>query len=256
MMALLTTETLTVDIDTLTVCQNLNITINAGESWAVLGRNGVGKTTLLLSLAGLHPHTKGSIKYDAKPLTKLSSQQQAQHRGLLLQQQEDNFPCSVFETALIGRHPHLSAWQWESDADKELTQAALKNVGLDEMAHRCVTTLSGGERQRLALAQLFTQDPELMLLDEPSNHLDMHHQISCLDYLRKLANDHAKAIVMTLHDVNLANRFCDHALLLFGKGESLNGPINEILTSANLERLYQHPVETIAGTSRNIYLPA
>ncbi|MCK7500092.1 MAG: ABC transporter ATP-binding protein [Comamonadaceae bacterium] len=121
----------------------------------------------------------------------------------------DAFPLTVLEAALVGRYPHTPGWGWESAADLRLARQALRRADLDGIEQRDCATLSGGERRRLALAALLTQQPELYLLDEPTHHLDPHHQITLLDLLAAECRD-GKAALMTLHDPNLAARYCSH----------------------------------------------
>jgi len=254
---LLQTNDLHVEIGGKTVCQSLNIAINAGQRWGLLGINGVGKTTLLHTLAGLRAPMQGKIKLRDKPLDELPRRHIAQHIGLLLQDDNDAFPGTVLETVLTGRHPWLGQWQWEGEKDRALALAALSDVGLDGFEQRQVNTLSGGERRRLALAALFAQDPQLFMLDEPTNHLDPRHQIGLLDLLeqRVAETTNGRASLMILHDINLATRFCDHLMLLFGEGETLSGPAGEVLNIDNLTRLYGHPVIELEGPKGAVYLP-
>jgi len=161
----------------------------------------------------------------------------------------------VLETALAGRHPHLGRWQWESATDITIAETALARVGLAGLEQRALDTLSGGERRRLSLASLITQDPALLLLDEPTNHLDPHQQIHLLQLLAEQAHAGARGLLMILHDANLASRFCDHCLLLFGAGESLAGPTGSVLTGDNLARLYGHPMAVLAGPHGAVFVP-
>jgi len=254
---LLRTEELTVEIGGKTVCEKLDVTINPGQRWGLLGINGVGKTTLLHTLAGLRAPAQGNIKLGETLLKELPRLRIAQHIGVLLQDDNDAFPGTVLETVLTGRHPWLGQWQWESEEDRALAMAALSDVGLEGFEQRQVNTLSGGERRRLALATLFTQNPKLFLLDEPTNHLDPHYQIGLLDLLDQRVTDVAngRASLMILHDINLATRFCDHLMLLFGEGETLCGPAGEVLNIENLTRLYGHPVIAVDGPKGTVYLP-
>ena len=253
---LLKAQGLTVEIGGKRVCAGLDHDIHAGQRWAMLGINGVGKTTLLHTLAGLRKPAAGEARLDGEDIHELPRRTVARKLGLLLQEEGDAFPGTVLETALSGRHPHLGRWQWESAADRELAQQALAQVGLEGFEDRLLDTLSGGERRRLSLATLLCQQPRLFLLDEPTNHLDPHQQIRLLDLLAAQTRDGDRALLMILHDVNLATRFCDHALLLFGDGESLCGPAGEVLTAHNIERLYGHPVLELDGPMGPVYLPA
>jgi len=241
-----------IDVADIAVTRNLQLTIEAGQCWCVLGRNGIGKTTFLHTLAGLRMPSHGHIELTGKPLRQYSRRQVARRIGILFQDQDDVFPATVIETVLQGRHPHLPSWQWETDEDREIAEHALGLVGLDRFAQRNIQTLSGGERQRVAVATLLTQQPELLLLDEPTNHLDLHHSITILEELVDHCRHNNKALLMVLHDVNLATRFADHVLLLMGDGKSCHGRKEEILQTATLEQLYGHPlasIETPAGTA-------
>ncbi|VAX00411.1 hypothetical protein MNBD_GAMMA19-2045 [hydrothermal vent metagenome] len=255
--ALLCTKELGVEISGKTVCRQLDMAINAGQHWGLLGTNGVGKTTLLHTLAGLRAPARGEIRLGDALLGALPRRTIAQKIGVLLQADDDAFPGTVMETVLSGRHPWLGQWQWEGANDRMLALAALDDVGLDGFEQRQVNTLSGGERRRLALATLFTQNPQLFLLDEPTNHLDPHHQINLLGLLDQRVADTAnqRASVMILHDINLATRFCDHLILLFGEGEVLCGPAEDILTVETLTRLYGHPVIAVDGPNGPVFLP-
>ncbi|MGH8371001.1 MAG: ABC transporter ATP-binding protein, partial [Gammaproteobacteria bacterium] len=161
----------------------------------------------------------------------------------------------VLETALIGRHPHIGFWRWESHEDVAIARRALKLTGLDGLEQRTQTHLSGGERRRLAIATILAQDPAVFLLDEPAHQLDLQHQISLLDLFARLAHQQGRLVVVSLHDVNLAARFCSHVLLMFGAGETMVGPTQDMLTAANLTRLYRIPVLPVSWPGGTLYVP-
>lgn len=254
-MTLLRTRELTVDIADVHICRDLNLSVGAGERWALLGRNGVGKTTLLHTLAGLNPPLSGEVLVQERPLQRWGRRRLAQQLGLLPQDNQDPFPATVLETALMGRHPHISPWRWEDEDDQRIALDALAELDLQTLTHRDVGTLSGGERRRVAVATLLTQNPRLMLLDEPSNHLDVHHQIDVLERLDHHAGN--GAMILATHDVNLALRFCTHALLLFGDGESCHGPVETMLERDVLASLYRHPMQAArTEDGRRIFVPA
>lgn len=254
-MTLLETHALQVVIGGTVVCRDLDLAISPGERWCVLGRNGSGKTTLLLTLAGLRPPQAGRITLLQQALSAMPRRQIARQIGILFQEQADVFPANVLDTVLIGRHPWLGPLQWESAADLQQARDALHAVGLDDVEQRLVTTLSGGERRRLGIATLLTQDPRLLLLDEPTNHLDIHHQIRALQLACDLAADGMRALLLVMHDLNLAVRFCNRFLLLFGDGETVQGSAAGVLTQANLERLYRHPLLPLPGPRGQIWIP-
>jgi iron complex transport system ATP-binding protein len=252
---LLETRALTVEIAAKTVCDRLDLRVARGERWAVLGVNGVGKTTLLRTLAGLRPARAGEVMLDGHPLATLTGRERARRRGMLLQSEHDAFEATVIEAVLAGRHPHVAPWSWESAADLAAARAALEQVALPGFDERRLGTLSGGERRRVSIAALLAQDPALMLLDEPSSHLDLHHQVALLDALAGAATPQGKALVMTVHDVNLAARYCTHALLLFGGGETAQGPVPGVLEPPTLRRLYAHPVARIESPRGPVFVP-
>ncbi|WFM72528.1 ABC transporter ATP-binding protein [Halomonas sp. CKK8] len=236
-MSRLETRGLVIDVPGRKGGDPLDLAVLPGQVWGVLGPNGAGKTTLLHTLAGLRSPRAGGIEVDGVPLTRLRRRRLAQCLGLVFQEHHDGFPATVEETALIGRHPWLSPWQMETAEDLALAHRALARLGLAELGGRQVATLSGGERQRLAIATLLAQDPGIWLADEPTNHLDLHHQVAVM---RLLAGQSAggRAVMLCLHDLNLAARWCDHLLLLYPSGEACWGPAESMLVPAALERLY------------------
>lgn len=236
------------------VCCGLNLSIQAGEHWAILGRNGAGKSTLLSALAGLREAQAGKVLLDGQSYREQSPQKAAQRRGWLAQHQGDAFASTVLETALVGRHPHLGRWDWESDTDRQIAHQALISVGLHGFEPRDIRTLSGGERQRLAIATLLVQQPALYLLDEPLTHLDLNHQIAVLDLFDRIKKDGA-AIVSVLHDPALAWRYADKILLVEGNGFTHQGCRDEVLTETMLSDLYGHPLKRIECDGRVTFLP-
>ncbi|NIC07407.1 ABC transporter ATP-binding protein [Billgrantia bachuensis] len=232
----------------------LSLSVEPGQVWGVLGPNGAGKTTLLHTLAGLRAPRAGRVLVDGRPLAALSRRQVARTLGLVFQERHDGFPATVRETALIGRHPWLSPWQMEGAEDLRLAEAALERLDVDHLAERLVSTLSGGERQRLAIATVLTQAPNIWLADEPSNHLDLHHQTAVMALLSEQAAQ-GKAVMMCLHDLNLAARWCDHLLLLYPGGEACWGPAERMLVPAALERLYGQRLATAKIDGAPVFVP-
>ena len=232
----------------------LTLSVEPGQVWGVLGPNGAGKTTLLHTLAGLRGPRAGQVLIDGRPLAALGRRQVARKLGLVFQDRHDGFPATVRETALIGRHPWLSAWQMEGGEDLRLAEAALERLDVAHLAERLVSTLSGGERQRLALATVLTQAPHIWLADEPTNHLDLHHQSAVMALLAEQAAE-GRAVMMCLHDLNLAARWCDHLLLLYPDGEACWGPARDMLVPAALERLYGQRLATAEIDGAPVFVP-
>ncbi len=242
---LLSVSDLTVKVPGRTLIDSLTMRINAGERLAVLGQNGSGKSLLLAALCGLNQPSRGVIELKGKDLSKLSRRDVARQIAVLEQDPADGFPESVLGSVLCGRHPHIGRWQRESEIDRQLALASLSAVGLDAFSERWTDSLSGGEQQRVALARVLTQQPSLYVLDEPTNHLDLKHQIRILRHVSDLAREGA-AILMSLHDVNLAAKFADRVLLLDGRGGFKLGAVADVLTESNLTELLGLPMRRMS----------
>lgn len=251
----LETRSLAVRIGGVRVTDALDLRVESGQSWCLLGRNGAGKTTLLKTLAGLRRAEAGTILLHGRPLPTLTRRDVARRTGMLFQEYQDAFPATVLETVLTGRHPHLHAWQWETETDLAVARDALARVGLAAFEERALDTLSGGERRRAGIATLLAQAPSLYLLDEPSNHLDLHHQTGLLPDLRDTITRAGGALLMSLHDVNLAARLADHCLLLLPGGRTEQGPTREVLTAERLQRLYDQRFERLESARGPVWVP-
>lgn len=235
------------------LCRDLSFVLPAGKSLAILGRNGVGKSTLLATLAGLRKVDIGAVLLHGRPLESYPPRELARLRGYCAQQQHDAFEATVLETALAGRHPYIDRWGWETAADEAIATAALARVGLAGFAQRTVQTLSGGERQRLALATLLAQQPGLFLIDEPLNHLDLNHAMASLALLREAVAS-GTTLIAVLHEPNLARRYFDYALQLFGDG-SWRFSNAATLDALSLQRLYAHPLRTLQDNGEPWFIP-
>ena len=187
-------------------------------------------------------------------LAALSRREVALQLGLLLQVHENPFPTTVLDAALMGLYARLSTWKWEGTAERELARQALRSLDLLAMEHRLTDTLSGGEMRRLGLATLLVQDPQILLLDEPMNHLDPLHQFAVLELLTGLA-DRGKVIVASLHDPALVARSFEFCLMLFGDGRWRFGSVDQLLTAENLAELYQVPYSRFRGERETVLLP-
>lgn len=238
------------------LCKDLDWQLLPGQCWAILGLNGAGKTTLLHTLAGIHTPNQGTVKLLEQRIDQYSRREIAQHLGLLFQESDTVFPGKVMEHVLIGRHPHLRNWQWESPADFQIAEQALATVGLSEFTDRDIDSLSGGERQRMAIATILAQQPRIFLLDEPVNHLDWHYQHLLLASLSGLLQAGNNGLVMALHDVNLVTRYCDHVMMIFANGEIKMGQTDKLLHADTLSDLYGYKIECIEQDARKVFLPA
>ncbi len=246
-------ENLRVGVGERVLVDELTVAVERGELLGVLGQNGAGKTLTMHTLAGLRIPSAGSVSLDSDNLESIGRQAIARRLALLPQHVDDIFPATVLDTAMIGRHPHIGRFQWESADDLAIGRAALAAVDLEGLARRDVLTLSGGERRRLAIAQVLAQQPDVFLLDEPTNHLDPQHQLDALNLFRQRA-DGGAAVIATLHDVNLAVRFADRCLLLYGDGRWDLGATREVLDEERLTRLYQTEMEAVEWRNTRLFV--
>ncbi len=256
---ILRTRNLSLSIPGRLLLESLDWQIQRGETWALLGRNGSGKSTLLHTLAGVRALQSGSIEladqgqYHA--IEKIPRREIARQMALLQQHTTYPFDARVIQMVLAGRHPHIGTWQQEGADDFAIARQALKDMDLEGLEQRNVSSLSGGEARRLAFATMLTQQTPLLLLDEPSNHLDIGHQIQIMRKARYLVEEENKAAIIAIHDLNLAARFCSHVLMLFGDGRYLAGSLDEVLSSKQLSELYNYPIEQLLWDQGRCFLP-
>lgn len=233
----------------------LSLQFRPGEFVAILGRNGSGKTLTLHTLAGLRQSQAGEVHLDGAAMESVSRRAVALRLGLLAQDVEESFVTTALEAVLVGRHPHLKLWQWETAEDERIARAALTAVDLEDFAGRRTDTLSGGELRRVAVAALLAQEPSVFLLDEPSNHLDPAHQLGILGLFRELCTA-GKTVIATMHDPTVAARFADRVILLHGDGRWAAGAALELLTAERLSELYLAPMLELEKDGRRIFVSA
>ena len=251
---MLRAEKLTIAIGTRVLCRDLDLTMAPGELWGVLGCNGSGKTTLLHALAGLALPAAGSIILGDRPLADYARRELGRALGILLQREDQDFWGSVRDYVLLGRYPHARAmFGWHADDETAVTRA-LAAFDLTAFATRAYGTLSGGERQRARLAQLWTQGPPVMLLDEPLQHLDLRHQLQTLQLLREATRDARTTAALVLHDLTFAGN-CDRILMLYGDGRYAAGTAAELLQAQRLESLYGCSIRVFGNGADAHFIP-
>lgn len=224
--------------------EKVNFDILPKTITAILGPNGAGKTTLLHLLLGLMTPLNGEISLDGKPIGSYSRRHLSQWIGLVPQVETIQFEFTVLEYLLLGRAPYLGALEQPSLADVDIARGSLATVGIEPLENRSVLTLSGGEQQLVTLARALTQQPRILLLDEPTSHLDLSNRNSTLRILDHLRSANT-TIVFTTHDPEAAALVADH-LVLMRSGEVLDtGIMDATFTSEKLSKTYGTPVEVI-----------
>lgn len=221
------------------ILENVNLTIGQGDCIGLVGPNGAGKTTLLRVLARLLQQTRGRVHFDARPLDHWALRDIAAQMAVVPQvglQSDFRFSCA--EVVRMGRYPHRGRWQSESVRDREITTKAMHDTGTAFFADRSITELSGGERQRVALARALAQTPRVLLLDEPTASLDLSHQLQVLELVRGLAEKQGVTVVVALHDLELASRFCTRLVLMRQGRVVTHGRPTDVLTPERLADVY------------------
>lgn len=220
------------------ILKELALEVATGEFFVIIGPNGSGKTTLLKALARLAQPDSGDIRLLDRSLADYSRRQLAQIMAVVPQQMPLDFPFTVAETVLMGRSPHLGLVGMEREEDFTLAEQAMKFTDVAHLSHRRLDQLSGGERQRVIIARAICQQPQVMLLDEPTASLDPAHQVHIMDLMERLRQEKNITVVMVSHDLNLAAMYGDKLLLLTDGTVLTVGAPQEVLTYEQLERSY------------------
>ncbi len=233
----------------------LNLEIHLGDFIGIMGANGSGKTTLLRLLAGYLRAKEGSVIFKGRSLNSWSTREKARKIGVVPQTFDVLIPFTVKEVVLMGRWSHLKPLAWESKKDLEIAQEAMELTDCVAFKDRWVTELSGGEKERVLLARALAQEAEVLLLDEPTTHLDIRHQIEIFHLLKKLHREKQLTIVTVLHDLNFAAQACENILLLQKGGKAKFGESKTVLNAENLQEIFGAPMEVLSKDERHYYLP-
>ena len=224
-------------VDGRLIVDGVDCTVAAGTFSALIGPNGAGKSTLLRVLAAVDRPEAGTVHFGPNDLFALGRRQRARLVGFVEQDSGTELSLSVREVVALGRIPHQGFFGDATAEDHAVIESALDAADVRALAERDVTTLSGGERQRVLLARALAQQPTLLVLDEPSNHLDIAAQLAVLGLLRSLASS-GVTVLAALHDLNLASAYCDHVIVLRDGVVFAAGPTAEIITPRLVRAVY------------------
>lgn len=244
------------------IVRSVSFEIAAGEILALAGPNGAGKTTLLRVASRVLAPSSGSVRVQGRALDDWSRREFAQRVAVVPQDASITFPFSAAEVVLMGRTPYLGPMGFESASDLEKAREAMARVGIEELADRSMLELSGGERQLVLVARALVQEPDVLLLDEPTAHLDLAHRVAVLEQVSEFARRGGAALIIS-HDLGLAARTCQRLALLAGGELRACGPPRELLNRTILQdvfgvdtEVFETPEGSIAVVARGLTHPA
>ena len=242
-MSILDVDSLSYNYDDKVVLDQISLGIRGGEILGILGPNGCGKTTLLKNLnKNLKPHG-GCVLIEGADMDGISKKEIAKNIAVVPQSNEIRFAFTVREIVTMGRMPFQESLRGETSADLKIIEDAMEQTGLTEFADRFINTLSGGERQRAIIARAITQTPKIILMDEPTLHLDINMQFEVLDLIQKLSKENDLAVAIVSHDLPMVTRYCDRIILLHGHKVFAMGTAEEVLTKENMRTVFNVDAE-------------
>lgn len=241
--ALIETQNLTFAYAEDPVLRDISINFQAGEFIGVIGPNGSGKSTLLKLIGGILPAPAGTVFFKNRELSRYKKKELAVAIAWIPQDKQMAFPFKVIDIVLMGRHPYLSPLSFEGEDDYRIAQEAMNQTQVLEFAERSFNEISGGEKQRVMIASAITQKPEVMLLDEPTSALDIKYQMEILNILKRLNEDENKSLMLAMHDLHLASKFCKRLVLLKQGRVFCEGSPAEVLKKEILEEVYEVKVK-------------
>jgi len=242
---MLVIQSLSVGYGARLVLHEIDLHVQSGEILALIGPNGAGKTTLIRAVSGVIRPQAGSLKAAGESLAGMNASQRARKLAVVPQARNLPDPYTVWQTVLLGRTPYLGWLGQPTERDRTRVRWALERTETLELAERHIGELSGGEQQRVLLARALAQETPLLLLDEPTAHLDLHHQTTLLDLVYALTRENHLTVLMALHDLNLAALYADRvALLVDGRLQAVGTPA-EVLTAERLSEAYRLPLHVI-----------
>lgn len=221
------------------ILKNMNLSVESGEVLGIVGPNGSGKTTLLRCLNRILKPKTGTILIDGQKLDTLGQEDIAKRMGYVPQTESKAFPATVFDSVLMGRKPHIN-WK-PGERDLKIVSSVIKKLGMESLALRDINELSGGQRQKVIMARALAQEPQVLLLDEPTSSLDLKHQMEVMN-IAKAQTSYGVSVVMAIHDLNLAARYSDKIIML-KDGYVYHAGGTEVLTPHNIESVYEVKVK-------------
>lgn len=224
------------------VIDGVSFEIEKGSLVSLIGPNGSGKSTMIKLLNNLYTPWEGTIFIEGKEISSFRRKELARKIALVPQNSSINYEFTVEEIVLMGRYPHKKRFQREDKEDREIVGKAMKDTNTYHLRDKAITEISGGELQRVIIAKALAQKPSIILLDEPTSHLDLNHQIEILNLLRRLNKEKNTTIIVAIHDINLATMYSDEIFMLSGGKIVDRGTPEKVITKGNIEFVYNLPV--------------
>ena len=239
---ILTLENIGFKYGEITALQGINLRIGKGEILGILGPNGSGKSTLLRIMDGVLTPGEGEIRIKGVPLSTLKRPELAREVAMVGQENHFRFSFNSLEVVLMGRFPHLKRLQFEGEKDLKIAREALRSTHSLELAGRSINELSGGEKQRVLIARALAQEPESILLDEPTSFLDLKFKREIFRLISGLSREKGLSVILVSHDIDLASQYCHRLLMLKNGSIHVIGKPEEVITVSNIEEVYECPV--------------
>ncbi len=227
------------------ILRDVSLKVQPGEVLALVGPNGAGKTTLIRAASGILKPNRGVVEVNERDLRQFSPAERAQFLAVVPQARELPPTFTVYQTVMLGRTPYLGWLGFPKKEDEEIVEQVLARTQLIQYAHRRVGELSGGEQQRVLLARAFAQNTPILLLDEPTAHLDLHHQALILKLVKQTVQECGLAVLLAIHDLNLVSLYADRVALLVNGRLQKQGYPAQVLTKDEIERAYGVEVELL-----------
>lgn len=238
-------KNLTFSYDQKSILSDINLNIDSSSFTGIIGPNGSGKTTLAKLISKLLKADKNTVSLNDVDINDIKIAELAKHMAMVPQASSVNYDLTVYEVILMGRTPHLKRFQRESDCDYKIVKDVMEETDTWAFKDRLIHQLSGGERQRVIIARALAQEPKILILDEPVTYLDIHHQLQVMTLIKKLSITRKMTIIMILHDLNYALKYCDHVILLCNGKVFKHGHPDDVVTIEHIKSVYDIDVSII-----------
>jgi len=221
-----------------TLVKALSFEVLPGSLWAIIGRNGVGKTTLLKSITGLQPPLAGEIMLEGTPIQDIPTNQRARKMAIVTTERINLGYLTVKELVALGRHPYTGFWGYLNPEDKKAVDRAIAVTEIQALQNKTIDKLSDGEHQKVMIARALAQETPILFLDEPTAHLDLVNRIGVFDLLKRLSTEYGRTVVFCSHELDLALKTANQIVLLDGSQEALIGTPEELRAAGHFERVF------------------